>query len=52
MDRAENRPGLAIEVDRATKVIDGVTVLDGVTFTAHPDLVSEVMDAPLVWNGA
>jgi len=37
---AGERRAAAVVVDRATKVIDGVTVLDDVSFTAHPGRVT------------
>jgi ABC-2 type transport system ATP-binding protein len=36
----DDRPGLSIEVEDASKVLDGVTVLDGVSFMARPGRVT------------
>ncbi|HZN14231.1 MAG TPA: ATP-binding cassette domain-containing protein [Acidimicrobiales bacterium] len=41
--RADSRTAAAIVVEEATKVIDGVTVLDRVSFTAHPGRVTAFM---------
>ena len=43
LTRAEAPAGVAIEVDAATKVIDGLTVLDGVSFRAEPGRITALL---------